>query len=271
MSAFNSIGAGEPSAAGSGTTGRGHPPKEPTGLSAVVEDGAITLSWVPPVRKGGAPIAGYRVDVSTDDEGTWTEVASSVSGTTYTHTGRTDGIRYTYRVAAINSFGLGAWSDTVTAATRVLVPGAPTNLRGIPNGINTWVGWDAPASDGGAAISGYSVEASTGGETWTELASAVTDTWYTHRGATIGKAYDYRVSARNAAGLGAASDTVSVTARVVHAPAAPHKLAAKAHGITISLSWPRVSFDGNDPALTYVLETSTDEETWERLRRRRRL
>ena len=58
VSAFNSIGAGEPSAAGSGTTGRGHPPKEPTGLSAVVEDGAITLSWVPPVRKGGGSDCG---------------------------------------------------------------------------------------------------------------------------------------------------------------------------------------------------------------------
>ena len=104
VSAVNSIGAGEPSATFTGSTGAGNPPKIPTSLSAVVENSAITLSWVPPNRNGGAPITGYRIDVSTDYEGTWTEVASSVSGTTYIPTGLTDGIQYTYRVAAINSF-----------------------------------------------------------------------------------------------------------------------------------------------------------------------
>ena len=260
VSAFNSIGAGEPSAAGSGTTGRGHPPKEPTGLSAVVEDGAITLSWAPPVRKGGAPITGYRVDVSTNQEQTWTEVASSVSGTTYTHTGRTDGVRYTYRVAATNSFGLGRWSDTATAITRVVAPGPPTNLAAYTDGTSNEVRWHAPASDGGATISDYRIETSTDGETWTELASSVAGTSYSHDGVTTESTYYYQVSARNSIGLGA-----TATARATDGPSAPVDLGAAVHGITINVSWAEPYFGGNDPALTYLVETSTDQETWETL------
>ena len=151
VSAVNSIGAGEPSATVSGSTGPGQPPRSPTSLSADGGNGAITLSWGPPGRNGGAPVTGYRIDVSTDKE-TWTEVESSVSGITYTPTGLTDGIWYTYRVAAINSFGLGRWSDTATAITRVLAPGAPTNLNVKSLGIFVNVGWQAPANDGGVTI-----------------------------------------------------------------------------------------------------------------------
>ena len=265
VSAVNSIGAGKPSATFSGSTGAGKPPKIPTGLSAVVEDSAITLSWVAPIRNGGAPITGYRIDVSTPGE-TWTEVASPVSGTTYTHTGRTDGIRYTYRVAAINSFGLGRWSDTVTAITRVTAPGAPVNVTSNPHGIHNQVIWQAPASDGGATITSYLVEASTDEETWTELTSSISVKAYLHEGVTIGTTYYYRVTARNSIGLGAPSATASVTARVTFAPSAPTSLTATVRGIYITLWWGPPQYDGYDPApLTYLLETSTDEETWETL------
>ena len=264
VSAVNSIGTGEPAAV-SASTGPGTPPTKPTGLSAVVENSAITLSWGPPGRNGGAPITGYRIDVSTDKE-TWTEVESSVSGTTYTPTGLTDGIWYTYRVAAINSFGLGRWSDTVTAITRVLAPGAPTNVTATSYAIHTQVVWQAPASDGGATISGYRVEVSTDEATWTELASSVARRSYLHEGVTIGTTYYYRVNARNSIGLGMPSDTVSVTARVTDTPSAPRSLAARAHGIIVTLSWNLPEYDGYDPnTLTYLLETSTDEETWETL------
>ena len=259
VSALNSIGAGEPSATVSGSTGPGQPPRSPTSLSADGGNGTITLSWGPPGRNGGAPVTGYRIDVSTDQE-TWTEVASSVSGTTYPPTGLTDGIRYTYRVAAINSFGLGRWSDTVTAITRVVAPGAPANLTAYSYGTSIEVRWQAPASDGGATISGYRIEASTDEATWTELASSVTDRSYLHEGVTTETIYYYRVSARNSEGLGG-----TATARAVLGPSAPLNLAATADGITINVSWARPKFDGNDPNVTYLVETSTDEETWESL------
>ena len=264
VSAVNSIGTGEPSTAVGVSSGPGQPPKSPTSLSAVGGNGAITLSWEPPNRNGGAPITGYRVDVSTDQE-TWTEVASSVSGTTYAPTGLTDGIRYAYRVAAINSFGRGRWSDTATAITRVAAPGAPINLVLTPFGAFNNVVWKAPVSDGGAAITGYRVEVSTDEETWTELASSVSVRAYLHEGVTIGTTYYYQVTARNSIGLGATSDTASVTARVTHVPSAPTNLVASAHGITISLSWTRSQLDNYIPTNSYLLETSTDEETWETL------
>ena len=259
VSALNSIGAGEPSATVSGSTGPGQPPRSPDSLSADGGNGAITLSWGPPGRNGGALVTGYRIDVSTDQE-TWTEVASSVSGTTYTPTGLTDGIRYTYRVAAINSFGLGRWSDTVTAITRVVAPSAPANLTAYSYGTSIEVRWQAPASDGGATITGYRVEESTDETTWTELASSVTDRSYLHEGVTTETIYYYLVSARNSEGLGG-----TATARAVLGPSAPLNLAATADGLTINLSWAPPLFDGNDPNVTYLVETSTDEETWESL------
>ena len=151
---------------------------------------------------------------------------------------------------------------TTTAAA----PGAPTNVTATSYAIHTQVVWQAPASDGGAAITGYRVEVSNDDATWTELASSVPRRSYLHVGVTIGTTYYYRVSARNSIGLGATSDTASVTARLMDKPTAPLNLAARAHGIIITLSWARPKYDGYDPApLTYLLETSTDEETWETL------
>ena len=140
VSAINSIGVGEPSATVSASTGAGRPPREPTDLSAVPEGGTITLSWVPPIRTGGAMITDYRIETSTDGE-TWTELVDSVTGTTYTHTGLTGVTTYYYRVAARSSFGLKFWSATATAATGVLAPGAPQSLAAAAAGTAITLSW----------------------------------------------------------------------------------------------------------------------------------
>ena len=162
VSAINSIGVGEPSATVSASTGAGRPPREPTDLSAVPEGGTITLSWEPPIRTGGAMITGYRIETSTDGE-TWTELVDSVTGTTYTHTGLTGVTTYYYRVAARSSFGLRFWSATATTTTGLLAPGAPRSPTAAAAGTAINLSWDAPASDGGATISGYRIETSNDG------------------------------------------------------------------------------------------------------------
>ena len=88
----------------------------------------------------------------------------------------------------------------------------------------------------------------------------MTDRSYLHEGVTTEKIYYYRVSARNSEGLGG-----TATVRAVLGPSAPLNLAATADGLTINLSWDPPLFDGNDPNVTYLVETSTDEETWESL------
>ena len=110
-------------------------------------------------------------------------------------------------------------------------PGKPRNLEAVSGGDDRIVlTWDAPANNGGLAVTGYRVEVSTDGNPpWTELAAShntMTDGRfeYTHTGLETGDQRHYRVSARNAIGLGSASDTemgvVEMKGRVVLSAAA---------------------------------------------------
>ena len=110
-------------------------------------------------------------------------------------------------------------------------PGKPRNLEAVSGGDDRIVlTWDAPANNGGRTIAGYRVEVSTDGNPpWTELAAShntMTDGRfeYTHTGLETGDQRHYRVSARNAIGLGSASDTemgvVEMKGRVVLSAAA---------------------------------------------------
>lgn len=91
------------------------------------------------------------------------------------------------------------------------VPGAPTGVSGVAgvagDGTVT-VSWTAPADDGGAPITGYTVTASPGGKTCTTTGG----TSCTVKNLTNGTAYTFRVTATNRAGTSAKSaKSASVT------------------------------------------------------------
>ena len=98
-------------------------------------------------------------------------------------------------------------------------PGAPTGLTAAATGqtqIN--LSWTAPTRRPAAtAISGYKIEVSTDGSTWTDLAADTgsTATTYEDTGLTAGSTRHYRVSAINSIGTGTASDTTVETTDVL--------------------------------------------------------
>ena len=68
--------------------------------------------------------------------------------------------------------------------------------------------WTAPADNGGSAITGYTVEYSADGETWSTFATGVAGVTLKVDviGLSNGTGYVFRVSATNAAGTGGVSD-----------------------------------------------------------------
>ena len=101
-------------------------------------------------------------------------------------------------------------------------PSAPQNLTAAANGqTQIDLSWSAPSSDGGAAITGYRIEVSESGSTWSDLEADTgsTTTSYSHTGLTAGTTRHYRVSAIDSNGTGRPSNVASAT--TTPAPADP--------------------------------------------------
>jgi titin len=76
----------------------------------------VVLGWTAPVSTGGFPVTGYRVETSTTGGTSWTVYALNTgsAATSAAVSGLVDGSEYTFRVAAITTVGMGAYSTTTT-------------------------------------------------------------------------------------------------------------------------------------------------------------
>ncbi len=185
------------------------PPATPV-VTAVPGNGSATINW--------SPVSGATSYVVTIGPGG----SCSVSGTTATCTGLTNGTTYAVGVVARAPSG-NSGTGTVSVVPRT-IPGAPTALTADPaNGGGVTIGWAAPANDGGSPITGYTVTSSPAGGTCAVSGNSATCT-----GLTPGTNYTFSVVATNAAGNGPAATVqevaptpVSRTATVTENFAAP--------------------------------------------------
>ncbi len=184
-------------------------PGAPVGVSATAGDASATVSFSAPGSDGGSAITGYTVtaaDSTTPANGGQTKAAG---GSPVTVTGLTNGDAYTFTVTATNGVGSGpasAPSNSVTPSAPSSVPGAPVGVSATAGDASATVSFSAPGSDGGSAITGYTVTAAdsttpaNGGQTQAAGGSPVTVT-----GLTNGDAYTFTVTATNGVGSGPAS------------------------------------------------------------------
>ena len=103
-------------------------PSAPQNLSAGnTVSNQIDLTWSTPVSNGGASITDYLVEYKLTSEPTvWTTFTHGAStSTSISVTSLTNGLRYDFRVSAINSNGTGAHSSVVTKSTVNSTPLAP--------------------------------------------------------------------------------------------------------------------------------------------------
>ncbi len=263
--AINTIGESLASAPAMATSGAATVPGAPTGLTATADGQTIiNLRWTAPTNTGGRDITEYRVEWSANGTDGWTNVSPAHRGTTtmYAHTGLPRGTTRHYRVRAINREGNGAWSS-IAMATTVTVPGPPRNLTATARGLAAIeLTWAAPTSNGGSAITGYSIQVSSDGSAWAELVATQTQTTYTHTGLSPSATRHYRVHAINTAGSGAWSNVAraTTTARTQTAtrPGAPQNLTATASPGAITLTWAAPTSNGGSAITGYRVEGSAD-------------
>ena len=203
-------------------------PDPPTGLVAARGDGEVTLSWATPTDDQGDPITTYDYEYRQRRQpgsyGRWTEFAGdefqrSGTVTSNTVTGLTDGGTYAFQVRALNGGAPGDPSDEVTVSLSGTVDtgglSAPRNFAAAPGNGQVTLSWTAPASDGGAAISGYEYQqrAGTGAYgQWTPIpGGGPTTRSYIVTGLTNGTRYFFRVRAVNSDGPGPPSAEESAT------------------------------------------------------------
>ena len=271
VSAINGTGAGDASDVASAKTEGTGAPGAPTGLTATADgQSAIDLSWTAPADTGTSAITGYRIDRLSDDFLTWVVLVANTNATatTYKDTGLDPGTFRIYRVAAINATGPGPTSDVADATTDPAgAPGAPTNLTATADGQTAIdLAWTAPADTGTSAITGYQIEVSEDGTTWSDLKDDTesTATTYEHSGLQAGDTRYYRVSAINGSGAGDPSDVASATTD--SPPGKPTKLTATADGDTaIDLAWEAPADTGSSAITGYRIEVSEDGTNWSNL------
>jgi len=115
--ALNAVGAGAEAATTATPEAPEAPltvPGQPQNFTATPGNGQVTLSWIAPASDGGSAITGYQVWSSKDSA--WVNASSN---TGHTFSGLTNGIKYDFKVRALNAVGAGA--EAVTTAT----PAAP--------------------------------------------------------------------------------------------------------------------------------------------------
>ncbi|MBU6244337.1 MAG: fibronectin type III domain-containing protein [Actinomycetales bacterium] len=169
VQARNAMGWSEPSARVEGIP-QAALPTAPTGAAVTASPGSVRVTWRAPLSNGGSPITGYAATVwSARDAGS--RLGSCVvsgSAQACTVTGLVNGEPVYVDIVATTLAGDSPASAPRVGATPRGAPQSPTgvvaqaafaNGRVIPGALA--VTWDAPASDGGYAITNYRVQAFT--------------------------------------------------------------------------------------------------------------
>lgn len=200
-----------PSGASAGTL------SAPTGVTATAGDSLVNLTW-------SAVAGATSYDVRRNGV-----LVATVSTSSYSDTGLSNGTTYSYTVTARNASSTSAASTTVSATPQMSAPGAPTGLVAVAGDATVSLSWNLVAN----ATSYQILRNGT-------LVGTSATTSYVDSTALNGVTYSYTVKAVNAGGASAASAAALATPQAV-VIAAPSGLVATAGDAQVALTWTAVT------------------------------
>ncbi len=145
------------------------------------------------------------------------------------------------------------WVDvTFAPSVPAQKPGAPTAVSATAGAGQATVNWNAPANDGGAAITSYKVTPYIGANAQTPVTVSAPASSKTISGLSAGTAYTFTVAATNSVGTGAdSSPSNSVTPTQLNAPGAPTGVSASAGVGQATVNWSAPANDGGAAIASY--------------------
>jgi hypothetical protein len=249
--AHNSMGGSAWGAAATVTTAAAAP-GAPTGLAvSPVSSLTVDVRWAPPLRDNGAAVTGYVLEMAAgSSSSTGSSSNSSAAGKSGKGAGKSGaglawtkawqgpdsgccvshllpGRRYSFRVRASSSQGLGPWCDPAEGSTLPAEPGPPGQLS-VPQRTATSLRakWTLPAEDNGSAVTAFVLQLRPfGGDAPFRVAYEGVELGARVSGLEPGTAYELRVAARNRAGQGPWSEAMTAST-ALQPPAPPTSVAA---------------------------------------------
>jgi hypothetical protein len=196
------------------------PPSAPGRPVGAAGNGVVSLRFLAPQATGGLRVTDYVIQYSANSGASWTTAADSVSPlTTATVRGLSNGTSYIFRVAAVTAGGVGAFSASsapVIPFLRTAIPAAPASVIGVGSGGTVSLSWTASSSNAGGPIRDYVIQyrSAAAGSRWFTYTDGVTSAnAATVRRLVAGRAYVFRVAAKNLAGQGTfSSPSAAITA-----------------------------------------------------------
>jgi uncharacterized protein (DUF1800 family)/fibronectin type 3 domain-containing protein len=222
-------------------------PAAPRGLDATAGLRSVTLKWNETagatsynVYRGNAPNAQAT-----------NPIATNIKTLTYANTGLTPGVRYFYKIKAVNKSGMSAYSGEDSAMPTGSSPNSPAGLDATAGIGEVKISWTKAADADHYTL--YRSTTSPVNDGATAIATRITANTFTDTRVTNGTKYFYRAKAGNAWGTSTFSNEDSATpAAPVVVPAAPSGVSALGGDAAVLVSWRAVP-----GALSYKVYRST--------------
>ena len=233
-------------------------PSAPAIGAATAGNTTAALNWSLPVTNGGSPVTGFQVDVRTGTTVVRTVAVTPGTATSAVITGLTNGTAYNFMVRAVNASGASPNSGASNTVTPATTPSAPTIGTATAGNAQATVNWTAPSTNGGLAISGYSVRVLNAANTQVgalrPAGAAATSLVVT--GLTNGTVYHFTVAAINALGNGTASASSNTVTPGVPAtvPGAPTGATAVRGNASVTAGWVAPASNGGSAITGYRVQ-----------------